>query len=123
MTYASCSLQPVSTTPGNTTTLTVSTTAPSTVIGLFNSPHWLAPIGGAVFAAFFLLLIPTKRRRLKLAFGMLFLVLLAAALVACGGSSTTTPTNPGTPVGNYTVTVTGTSGSLSHPVLVTVNLQ
>jgi hypothetical protein len=124
MTYASCSLQPVSTTPGNTTTLTVSTTAPSTVIGLFNSPHWLAPIGGAVFAAFFLLLIPTKRRRLKLAFGMLFLVLLAAALVACGSnSSTTTPTNPGTPVGNYTVTVTGTSGSLSHPVLVTVNLQ
>jgi hypothetical protein len=124
MTEASCSLQPLSTTPGNTTTLTVNTTAPSTVIGLFNSPRWLVPIGGAIFAAFFLLLIPTRRRRLKLAFGSLFLVLLAAALVACGGgSSSTTITNPGTPTGNYTVTVTGTSGSLSHGLNVPVTVQ
>jgi hypothetical protein len=94
------------------------------VIGLFNSPRWLVPIGGAIFAAFFLLLIPTRRRRLKLAFGSLFLVLLAAALVACGGgSSSTTITNPGTPTGNYTVTVTGTSGSLSHGLNVPVTVQ
>jgi hypothetical protein len=122
---ATCSFVPTSTTPGNTTTLTVNTTAPSTVIGPFNSPRWLVPIAGAIFAAFFLLLIPTRRRRLKLAFGSLFLVLLAAALVACGGSGGggSTTTNPGTPTGNYTVTVTGTSGSLSHPLLVTVNVQ
>ena len=125
MTGATCSLQPVSTTPGNTTTLTVNTVAPSTVLGLFNGPRWLAPIGGAIFAVFFLLLIPTKRRRLKLAFGSLFLVLLAAALVACGGGSSTTtvPTNPGTPTGSYTVTVTGTSGSLSHGLNVSVTVQ
>jgi subtilase family serine protease len=129
MTGASCSLQPVSTTPGNTTTLTVNTVAPSTVIGPFNSPRWLVPIGGAIFAAFFLLLIPTRRRRLKLAFGSLFLVLLAAALVACGGSSSvsTTTTSGGTPTGNYTVTVTGTAtiagASVSNPLLVTVNVQ
>ena len=95
MTGASCSLASTSITPTTTTTLTVNTAAPSTVIGLFNSPRWLVPIGGAIFAAFFLLLIPTKRRRLKLAFGSLFLVLLAAALVACGGgSSSTTITTP-----------------------------
>jgi hypothetical protein len=127
MTGGSCALANTSLTPGNTTTLTVNTTAPSTVIGLFNGPRWLAPIGGAVLAAFFLLLIPTKRRRLKLAFGSLFLVLLAAAMVACGGgsSSTTTPvTVPGTPTGNYTVTVTGASGTLSpSSVNVTVTVQ
>jgi hypothetical protein len=86
----------------------------------------LAPIGGAILAAFFLLFIPTKRRRLKLAFGSLFLVLLAAAMVACGGSSgtVTTPVIPGTPTGSYTITVTGTtSGNLSHPLLVAVNVQ
>jgi subtilase family serine protease len=123
MTGGSCSLGSASITPGNTTTLTVSTTASSTVIGLFNSPRWLVPIGGAIFAAFFLLVIPTKRRRLKLAFGSLFLVLLAAALVACGGSSISTTTGAGTPSDNYTVTVTGTSGSLSRSVNVPVYVQ
>jgi hypothetical protein len=125
MTAASCSLVPTQTTPGNSTTLTVNTAAPSTVLGPFNSPRWLVPIGGAIFAAFFLLLIPTRRRRLKLAFGSLFLVLLTAALVACGGGSSTTtvPTNPGTPTGSYTVTVTGTSGSLSHGLNVSVTVQ
>ena len=131
MTGGSCSLANTSiTAPSGTTTLTVNTTAPSTVIGLFNSPRWLLPTGGAIFAAFFLLLIPTKRRRLKLAFGSLFLVLLAAALVACGGSSgSSTPpiTIPGTPTGNYTITVTGTStisgASVSRSVNVPVTVQ
>jgi hypothetical protein len=120
----SCTFAAPSITPTTTTALTVNTTAPSTVIGLFNGPRWLAPVGGAIFAAFFLLLIPTKRRRLKLAFGSLFLVLLGAAMVACGsGSSSTGPTNPGTPVGSYTVTVTGTSGSLVRSANVTVTVQ
>lgn len=44
--------------------------------------------------------------------GLLFLV--AALCVSCGGSSTPPPGNTGTPQGNYTVTVTGTSGSTSH---------
>jgi hypothetical protein len=82
----------------------------------------LVPIGGAILAAFFLLVIPTRRRRLKLAFGSLFLVLLAAALVACGGSGISV-TNPGTPLGIYTVTVTGTSGSLVRTVNVIVTVH
>ncbi len=127
MTGASCVLVSPTITPTNsTTTLTVLTAAPSTALGLFNRPRWLTPIGGAILAAFFLLFIPTKRRRLKLAFGSLFLVLLAAAMVACGGSTSTitNPAIPGTPPGSYTITVTGTTtGNLTHPLLVTVNLQ
>ena len=126
----SCSLASSSITPTTSTTLTVKTTAPSTVIGLFNSPRWLAPLGGAIFAAFFLLLIPTKRRRLKLAFGSLFLLLLAAALVACGGGGGgggNPPPSGGTPVGTYTVTVTGVSspasGSLTSSANVTVTVE
>jgi hypothetical protein len=129
MTGATCSLQPLSTTPGNTTTLTVNTVAPSTVIGLFNNPRWLVPVGGAIFAAFFLLLIPTRRRRLKLAFGSLFLVLLAAALVACGGGGGggSPPPSGGTPTGSYTVVVTGTAtiagATVTRSVNVTVTVQ
>jgi hypothetical protein len=124
MTGGSCSLANSTLTPTATTTLTVNTTAPSTVIGQFNSPRWWVPIAGAVLAAFLLLLIPTKRRRLKLAFGSLSLVLLAAAMVACGGSSSSSPPpNSGTPVGSYTVTVKGTSGTLSSSVNVTVTVQ
>jgi multidrug efflux pump subunit AcrA (membrane-fusion protein) len=97
------------------------------VIGLFNRPLWLAPLGGVVFAAFLLLLIPTKRRRLKLAFGSLFLVLLAAAVVACGGSSSTTPPITGTSPGTYSVTVAGTGSvsgvNLIRSVSVTVTVQ
>jgi hypothetical protein len=123
----SCGLASSTISPTTTTTLTVNTTAPSAVIGLFNTPRWLAPFGGAILAAFFLLLIPTKRLRLKLAFGPLFLVLLAAALVACGGSSSTPPPSGGTSPGSYTVTVTGTgsnsSGNISSSVNVVVTVQ
>jgi hypothetical protein len=124
MAGGSCSLNPPSVTPGNTATLTVYTNGTSAVIGRFNSPHWLVPMGGAIFTAFFLLVKPAKRRRLKLAFGSLFLVLLAAALVACGGGgSSSSTTSVVTPSGNYTVTVTGTSGSLSKSLNVTVAVQ
>ena len=130
MTEATCSLASTSIAYNASTTLTVNTTAPSTVIGLFDSPRWLLPLGGAVFAAFFLLVIPTKRRRLKLAFGSLFLVLLGAAMVACGGGSSTTttpPVNNGTPTGSYTVVVTGTStiagASVTNSANVTVTVE
>jgi hypothetical protein len=127
MTSSTCTFSPTSITlPGQTSTvMTVQTTAGSTVVPLFKSPRWLVPIGGAVLACLFLLIVPVKRRRLKLAFASLFLVLLAAALVACGGggSSSSVSTSPGTPTGNYTATVTGTSGSLSNTLNVAVDVQ
>jgi hypothetical protein len=65
-------------------------------------------------------------RRKKL-LGILLIGLLIAGFIfmtACGGSSSTkTPPNNGTPPGTYTVTVTGTSGSLTAPVVFTVTVQ
>jgi hypothetical protein len=35
-------------------------------------------------------------------------------LGSCGGSSSSSTKDPGTPTGSYTITVTGTSGSLTR---------
>jgi hypothetical protein len=125
MTGATCSLVATSFTVPGSTMLTVNTVAPSTALRLFNRPRWFMPSAGALFACILLLLlIPGKKRRAKLAFGLLVFALLAAALAACGGgSSTTVVSTPGTPTGNYKVTVTGTSGNLSHTVNVPVYVE
>jgi hypothetical protein len=107
--------------PGGSTILTVTSTAPSLALRLFNRPRWLIPSAGALFACVLLLLIPGKKRQVKLAFGLLVFALLAAAFVACGGGGAAH--NPGTPTGPYTVTVTGTSGTLSHILNVPVTVQ
>jgi hypothetical protein len=124
MTYSTCSFSvPSFSVPGGSTILTVNTTAPSTALRLFNRPRWFIPSAGALFACILLLLAPRKKRRVKLAFGLLVFALLAAAFVACGGSGTGGTHTPGTPTGNYTVTVTGTSGNLSHALPVPVTVQ
>jgi hypothetical protein len=123
MAYSNCSLVPASLSVGGTTVLTVNTTAPSTAVRLFKRPGWFIPSAGALFVCILLLLFPGKKRRAQLAFGSLVFALLAAALVACGGSSSPPPPVGGTSPGTYTITVTGTSGSLSHSVNVVVNVQ
>ena len=109
-----------------TTTLNVATTARPVNTGslLHRGPlyaTWL-PVGGlsllglGVGAGF--------RRRRWLAGTLLGLVAGIILLQpACGSSNSTTPVTGGTAAGTYTITITGSSGSVSHNAPVTLIVQ
>jgi hypothetical protein len=84
---------------------------------------WL-PIGGLALLGAGL----TSRKKKFLCF--LFGYLMFSGLIflmACGGSSSSGGGggggNPGTPAGTYTITVTGVSGSLTHPTTVSLKVN
>jgi hypothetical protein len=88
----------------------------------------LALGGGSALAAFLFFGLPLRRRRTKTLLSLLLLGAFATVVMGCGGAQkaanpVTTPANPGTTVGSYMVTVTGSSGALtaSTAVAVTVN--
>jgi Subtilase family len=123
-----CRFSPRSVTPGSggaASTLTLSTTAPTAV---FNLPFGLPPAYGLGIAFMALCLLslmvlqrPARRRLATLGLAAGLFVFILTMQVACGEGSSA-PTNPGTTAGTYTVTVTGTSGSLvnSAPIVLTV---
>jgi Big-like domain-containing protein len=130
---SSCSFMPPTVTGSGTTTLTVTTTAPSSVVpGSRNDfPNWRpagASLRSLVFCIGLLVLgICARRRRLKVIGGGIGAVMLIVGLAACGGGGgggVTPPANPGTPmVQNQTVTVTATSGTLTHTTTFTLNVN
>ena len=124
-----CSFNPASVAGGaGTSTLTVATTAATTASlrpqssGAFYA-MWL-PVGGlALLGAGF----TSRKKKLwsLLLGGLLFSGLVF--LAACGGSSSSGGGggggHAGTPAGTYTITVTGTSGSLTHNTTVSLVVQ
>ena len=125
-----CSVTPSSVIPGTPATLTVTTTAPTMALS--------TPLGrSCVFYAFSLLLFGVTSIKIK--FGsarardrkllvLLFAALLVTGLVfqaACGGGSSggSHGGSIGTPAGNYTITVAGTSGSLHQTASVSLTVQ
>jgi subtilase family serine protease len=102
-----------------TSTVTVNTTAPSTLarkgsgaISQLKTKGWLEA-GGAALACVLLCGIPARRRYWRSLLGALIFMAALGALSGCGGGGggTVTQTDPGTTAGPYTVTVTGTDAA------------
>jgi Pro-kumamolisin, activation domain/Bacterial Ig-like domain (group 3) len=121
---ASCGFNPSSVQGSGTTTVTVTTKGAHAVarIAPVHGP-WpgLSVVG---IAGLFLLGAPSRRRYWKRILILLAFTLVLAG-VGCGGKGggNSVTTDPGTPVGNYTVTVTGTSGSVSHTMTLNLTVQ
>jgi hypothetical protein len=128
---SSCSFSPASVTGSGTTTLTVSTTAPSSLVPASRHTDlggWQTAAGGFRYLllaiALFALGIQSRRHRSNLATTALTLTLLIAIAACGGGGSGTGPTNPGTPVvQNQTITVTATSGTTTHTFTFALNIN
>jgi hypothetical protein len=130
---SACSFSPASVTPGSggaTSKLTISTTAPSAVFEVpFDVPPpyglWIGLIAACLLTLAFLRR-SARGRAVALYLAAVLFVLTLALQVACGGGGGGTgggPTNPGTPAGTHTITVTGTAGSLTNSVPVTLTVQ
>jgi uncharacterized repeat protein (TIGR03803 family) len=124
-----CSISPSSTTPGTPATLTVSTTPPTTGAvrssgnsGLFYAV-WLPLVGLVASRVGFG---SGRKRKGPIAAVALACILFAGLFfqVACGGSSNNiNHGSGGSPAETYTITVTGTSGSLKHSTTTMLKVQ
>jgi hypothetical protein len=117
----------ISTTTAGTATLTVTTKATTTALAKPAQTPWL-PAGGLALAGLLLLISPSQRRRWRTTLGVLVLLaVLTSGLLACGGGGSTGggggTTTPGTTPGAYTITVTGTSGTLTATTTVSLTVD
>ena len=119
-----CSLNPTSVTisgaAAETSTLTVNTTAASSAENQKRSLFWPSASGGT-FALALLFVRPRKRKDRVAIIGIL-LLFVSTGFIGCGGGTNGSGGggggggNTGTTPGAYTITVTGTSGSVSANV-------
>jgi len=125
---ATCTLSPASVTisgaSAQTSTLTITTTAPTTAENKPVKSFWPSA-GGAALAMVFFFGIPARRRNWISMLGLLVFFVSAAA-IGCGGGGSGGGGgggNSGTTPGSYSVTVTGTAGSTAPTTTVTVTVN
>jgi len=103
-------------------TLTVNTTGASTAQSAKDGRFFGERMGGLALGCLLLFMVP--RRRAWAALGMVVLAAGSLVVIGCGGSSgTRTSGSTGTPAGNYTVTVTAASGTISTTTQIAVTVQ
>jgi trimeric autotransporter adhesin len=108
-------------------TLTITTAATSGVLSypMRRRGSWYAT-GGVMVASLMLWGIPRRWRGWRLIFGVLFVSAIIGGFLGCSSGNSNgggTTSNPGTTPGSYTVTVTGTSGSLTATSTVALTIQ
>jgi trimeric autotransporter adhesin len=102
----------------------VTASAPTGYVAKAGKPlQRLFAIGGAVMSALFFFPIPARRRRWKTFLSLLIFVCIGGAVIGCGGKANMAAANPGTTLGTYTVTVTGTSGTAVQSTAVSVGVN
>ena len=121
VTNATCSVSPNSLNPDGAVLLTVTTTALASSHSPF-SPWWETAFGVAAFFS----LGEARRNKRKILLVACLMAVLCFGLVSCGGGSSTSSSSSSggtTTAQSGTVTVTATSGSLSHTAQLNITVN
>lgn len=110
-----------------TSTLTVTTTAPSAAVPRTLKPPdgigWKTLGAGIALALLCLMSLRARRRRWSAVFAALLLAILLTSAACGGGGGSPPPTNPGTPIGSYSIMITVSSSGVQATNTVSVVVQ